>query len=341
MSLVQTCENACNLFQGLTAKSEFRSCDSLTINLLELNGNTADDWSRVFFHIDALLNDKTIKRIHRCTFNTNSIGYVVIHSLEGDVSINNITMPCGLRDTNFCNSCWISPNCLILSNTIISNVYISEASVITNCGTISGPQNGKTTSFGNGEIITVGPENGGRDIVVNADSEWYDICCRVYKFHPESTSSNNKVVSSPFTIICTNSVIMNCANVTECFIGESCHVTSSILQKSTLLSNGQKNSIQINNIQLSYGLINKGCSLENNCQVEHIYMAEYSSIGVNARVCHSILAPDSSVAGGECHHSVVGPFIGFHHHSLLIASIWPLGRGNIAYGAKVGQYKKS
>ena len=49
-----------------------------------------------------------------------------------------------------------------------------------------------------------------------------------------------------------------------------------------------------------------------------------------------ILGPDASVSGGECSRSILGPSIGFHHSSLLIATIWPFGRGNIAYGAMVG-----
>jgi hypothetical protein len=63
---------------------------------------------------------------------------------------------------------------------------------------------------------------------------------------------------------------------------------------------------------------------------------DQASIGEKARVSNSIIGPDASVAGGECLHSVLGPFVGFHHQSLLIATIWPMGRGNIAYGAKVG-----
>lgn len=55
-----------------------------------------------------------------------------------------------------------------------------------------------------------------------------------------------------------------------------------------------------------------------------------------AQVTHSILGPDSGVGSGECHHSLVGPFVGFHHQALLIAAIWPLGRGNVGYGANVG-----
>ena len=42
------------------------------------------------------------------------------------------------------------------------------------------------------------------------------------------------------------------------------------------------------------------------------------------------------MGGGECLHCLVGPFVGFHHQSLLIATIWPLGRGNVGYGANVG-----
>lgn len=54
------------------------------------------------------------------------------------------------------------------------------------------------------------------------------------------------------------------------------------------------------------------------------------------KLTHSILGPDSGVGAGECHHSLVGPFVGFHHQALLIAAIWPLGRGNVGYGANVG-----
>lgn len=55
-----------------------------------------------------------------------------------------------------------------------------------------------------------------------------------------------------------------------------------------------------------------------------------------AKLSHSVLGPDSGVGAGECLHCLVGPFVGFHHQSLLIATIWPLGRGNVGYGANVG-----
>jgi hypothetical protein len=42
------------------------------------------------------------------------------------------------------------------------------------------------------------------------------------------------------------------------------------------------------------------------------------------------------VAEGELTASLFGPFVGFHHQSLLIAALWPSGRGNVGYGANIG-----
>jgi hypothetical protein len=65
-------------------------------------------------------------------------------------------------------------------------------------------------------------------------------------------------------------------------------------------------------------------------------MFDHSSVLDGACVTETVLGPDSSIAKGECTHSLLGPFVGFHHQSLLIATCWPLGRGNIAYDAKIG-----
>ena len=49
-----------------------------------------------------------------------------------------------------------------------------------------------------------------------------------------------------------------------------------------------------------------------------------------------MIGPCTGVSEGEVTSSLVGPFVGFHHQALLIASFWPAGRGNIGYGANVG-----
>src|SRR5438093_5611883 len=53
-------------------------------------------------------------------------------------------------------------------------------------------------------------------------------------------------------------------------------------------------------------------------------------------VTASISGPNSGVAEGEVTASLLGPFVGFHHQALLIAALWPEGKGNVGYGANVG-----
>ena len=65
-------------------------------------------------------------------------------------------------------------------------------------------------------------------------------------------------------------------------------------------------------------------------------MCSTSHVERHGKLLDSILGPCSGVAEGEITASLVGPFVGFHHQSLLIACYWPSGRGNIGYGANVG-----
>lgn len=101
-------------------------------------------------------------------------------------------------------------------------------------------------------------------------------------------------------------------------------------------------------------LIQPGVQINRHAIVKDSFLFEWSCIDQEAKVSHpfsivpilpcigltkvscfcllvkvhqSIVCPDSAISTGECHHSLVGPFLGFHHQSLLIAALWPKGRG--------------
>jgi hypothetical protein len=63
---------------------------------------------------------------------------------------------------------------------------------------------------------------------------------------------------------------------------------------------------------------------------------EHSGAGRQSLVTESLVGPNTHVGGGEVTASFLGPFVGFHHQSLLIAAWWPEGRGNVGYGANIG-----
>jgi hypothetical protein len=70
--------------------------------------------------------------------------------------------------------------------------------------------------------------------------------------------------------------------------------------------------------------------------VEDAVLAEHSHVERHAKVRHSLIGPNSGVGAGEVTASLVGPFVSAHHQSLLIAALWPEGKGNVAAGANVG-----
>jgi hypothetical protein len=65
-------------------------------------------------------------------------------------------------------------------------------------------------------------------------------------------------------------------------------------------------------------------------------LTEHAHAERHGKVMASIVGPNTGIAEGEVTACLLGPFVGFHHQALLIAAIWPEGKGNIAYGANVG-----
>ena len=70
--------------------------------------------------------------------------------------------------------------------------------------------------------------------------------------------------------------------------------------------------------------------------VQGSLLCEAAKIDEHALINESIIGPNAGIGKGEVTSSLVGPFVALHHQSLLIAAIWPEGKGNVAYGAMIG-----
>ena len=78
-------------------------------------------------------------------------------------------------------------------------------------------------------------------------------------------------------------------------------------------------------------IIQWGCSIESGTNAELSLFCEHTTAICNAKIINSVigtfsdhvimihLAPNTGVSSGECNSSLVGPFIGFHHNSVLIS----------------------
>lgn len=296
------------------------------VQTLESLGNISEDWSKVLVEgADSV----TLNRIRRCTFS----GMIIISLLTGAIDeIDGAVMPSGLYDTFFAGNCFISRSCRISGTSIVSNVFLGFGAGIINCGSVT-----CNTPVCQPLTITVGPETGGRSVIVSAGTKFVRICEQIFCSKASvGESDTTKCFRTDYSVIGHYTTVFKCDRVRNCYLGPKCRISSSNLDCCTLSSSVANPIIVSAGARLSHCILNESTSASNGCLAEFLYMSENSSIGDCARISHCVLGPDSSVAGGECHSSLLGPFVGFHHQSLLIASIWPQGRGNIAYGAKIG-----
>ena len=83
-------------------------------------------------------------------------------------------------------------------------------------------------------------------------------------------------------------------------------------------------------------VLHAGVSVDGGASVRRSVLFAASGASRGAAVDESLLGPASVVSQGEVTHTLLGPMVGFHHAALLIAGLWPQGRGNVAAGALVG-----
>jgi hypothetical protein len=141
----------------------------------------------------------------------------------------------------------------------------------------------------------------------------------------------------PFAVIQENAVVKNTNQLRDCFIGRYAHINgAALIENATVLSSEDEP------VEVSHGAVVRNSCLQwgvhvtTHSIVESTLLLEHSHVERHGKATHSIIGPNSGVAEGEITSSLVGPFVGFHHQALLIAAMWPEGKGNVGYGANVG-----
>ena len=311
---------------GTKNRAEYAPISADMVNLLTQSGNYAVDWEQVLIPVDASPDwgSRLCQSIRGCDF----LGTVYLNGFEGVSGVIG-HCPCvsGLFHSTFSGECFIGRNCHV-DHSRLHDCVISSNAIVSYCPHVTG---GSKTRYGNHQVITVGPENGGREVSIAIGGSFHGICDSLLSHSPVSTPPETEF---SLTVVGVGAVLSRCDEVVDCLIGDNCMATLSTLQSCTLWFGRDAHS-SVTRSHLDGCLLDAGCKAEG-CHAEHSLLLDHASIGERARVSNCVLGPDSSVAGGECLHSVLGPFVGFHHQSLLIATVWPMGRGNIAYGAMVG-----
>ncbi len=329
-------------------KQHMRRLRNIEIQALEHQGNRASpaDWSCVFVEFkeeEALIPPYCI---HQCFF----VGPVLL--LADEVENREVTValpdapqfphPSGLYNSTLCK-CVVSLGSLVKDCSYICGANISSGAALVSCDTVSGTPGG--TTYGNGTPIKVGPETGERSVICHVKISIQDIISLVTGLASEEEQrvisrrarSTSELVHCNFTIVETGAVLLSCRRILDAYVGCGAIVQGADeVVNCTLLSNVLRPVNVGSGTRLDTVIMKEGSCVRGGATVSSSLLMEHSSVSMHAKVTHSIICPDSEVSAGECHSSLVGPFVGFHHQSLLISAIWPLGRGNVAYGCNVG-----
>lgn len=143
-------------------------------------------------------------------------------------------------------------------------------------------------------------------------------------------------IACDFTIIAKNARVVRCSRVENCFVGEFALLEDSDVVNTTVLSSREEPSRILTKSLVRNAVLQWNCMVEALSVVTDAFLSDCSGVERHGVVLSSFIGPNTSIGEGEVTSSFVGPFVGFHHQALLIASYWPQGRGNVGYGANVG-----
>jgi len=304
------------------------------IERLKAGGNRCADWSRI--HVTKKFTTDYI-------FDSTFTGDCVIGCLGGEpVKLDDdVSMPSGIYRSTIAGS-EIGDGCLIADTSLVSNYVLREGCVVFGVGALKASGD---CSFGGGVEIAIGIETGGREVLSYAEMT-IPVAAAVatrrddpdfLKAYGEFVKSYVEACGADFGIVEPGAIVRNTTRVEDTYVGKS-----ALIDGATLVQNAAVLSAPDEPTEISYGAFVRNCCLQYGCEVTSMaivddsVLTEHSHVERHGKVTQSVIGPNTGVAEGEVTASLIGPFVGFHHQAMLIAALWPEGKGNVGYGANVG-----
>ncbi|CAB9508577.1 expressed unknown protein [Seminavis robusta] len=238
--------------------------------------------------------------------------------------------PMGIHSNLLISNSIVATNSWVTGNTAICDTHIHPQAVIMGCGAITA--NPKLSSQ---LALSVGPESGGaRNLIVQPESDMIQVCQQLTKRNLSSNNINNTLPETiPINVISRHCIVRDTPTIQGIYMAPSSSIHSATNVKDVVMlpTSTIQHSSTVHNARLQWK-----ASISSHSDVSDTLLMEEAHIGPNSLVASSILGPDVHVSAGECHCSILGPNTNAHHQSLIISVLWPLGRGNVGYGANIG-----
>ena len=320
-------------FRAIKASvAKLRSLTAEEVTTLEKNGNRCEDWNRVLVEPNF-----DPARVQRSVF----MGDVRLPAFYGTLLLpGDVSFPTGIYDS-LVHNC-IVENALVYKVSMLSNVLVRSSAVIHNVGTLV--SSGKI-NFMIGSTMSVGNEMGGRELFVFPDITmdlveaqlFHKAESDVQQSFEEQLKNFREEISLPFGVVGKGAVVSNTNIVRNSWIGAHARVEGAAKIRNTIILSSLEESTHIyDSVIIENSDLQMGVKVHTGAEVQRSVLMSRSKVGCKAIVKSSIVAPCCHIEEGEVNSSYMGPLTQMHHHSLLIAALWPDGCGNLGYGANVG-----
>jgi len=297
---------------------KYRKLTQAEISALQQQGCTAEDWNLVevadAFSPDYIARTSFSGRIRLGVF-TQSF------TLSGGV-----TRHSGISDASLHNVC-IGDDCLIRSvHGYIANYDIASGCIIDSVGIISTDE---PTSFGNGVMVSVLNETGGREVLIHdrlSSHEAYMIA--LYRHRPAFVEKMNAIISayadsvrSDRGVIGCGVQIFGCQEIRGVRIGDGC-----VINGTTRLNNGSVNSAADAPVYIGQNvicedfIISEGSSVTDGTMLTRCYVGQACQFGHGYSASDSLFFCNCQGENGEACAVFAGPFTVTHHKSTLLIS---------------------
>ena len=320
-------------FKGIRAgTAKYRHLTEDEIQILEKNGNRSESWDKVMVEPDFDPN-----RIIRSSF----MGEVYLPKFFGTLLLpGDVSFPTGIYDS-LVHNCFIE-NALIHKVAMLSNILVRSSAVVQNVGSII--SSGKI-SYMIGNSMHVGNEMGGRKVAVFPEITMELVEAQLFhKPDPEVAAAFDEQLKAyreetalPFGVVGKGAVVCNTNIIRNSWIGAHARIEGAEkIRNSVVLSSLEEPSHVYDSVILENSNVQKSVTIHTGAEVQGSVLMSRTTVACKAIVKSSIIAPCCHIEEGEVNSSYVGPMTQMHHHSLLIAALWPEGCGNLGYGANVG-----
>eukprot|EP01012_Entosiphon_sulcatum_P006090 TRINITY_DN12840_c0_g1_i1.p1 TRINITY_DN12840_c0_g1~~TRINITY_DN12840_c0_g1_i1.p1 ORF type:complete len:651 (-),score=96.14 TRINITY_DN12840_c0_g1_i1:31-1983(-) len=312
---------------------ELRALRREDIAIMESRGCHCSDWTAV--RVDANFDPFRMR-------NVDFQGRCVIGAMTGQLELEpGISLPCGVQNCSLIN-CQIGSDCLLENVRFAANIIVESGCVIFDVGSIT--CSGKAT-FACGQQLPLGIEVGGRELPLWAEVT-VDRAAIVVQYRgvekgiaavAEAVDKYTRSVASPVAWVRAGTFVAHTVKIRDAYLGPSARIEHALdLSNVCILSTREEPVVVSSGASVRDSLLQWGVKVAGNGIVRSSALLEHSGVDEMGVVNDSLVGPNTSISKGEVTASLLGPFVGFHHQSLLISAFWPEGKGNIAYGAKVG-----